>query len=67
MIDWLLRDDAPPSRSLGSLSASRNSAPTSTPAAGAGTDRWLRRFADRMFALTEEAALAYGAILGEAA
>lgn len=28
---------------------------------------WRRRFSDRIFALTEEAALAYGEIMGEAA
>lgn len=28
---------------------------------------WRRRFADRIFAFTEEAALAYGALMGEAA
>ena len=31
-----------------------------------GLDEWRRRFADRIFPLTEEAALAYGAIMGEA-
>ncbi|WP_421577687.1 type II toxin-antitoxin system VapC family toxin [Shinella sp. M31] len=34
---------------------------------GQGLDDWRRRFADRIFALTEEAALAYGEIMGEAA
>lgn len=32
-----------------------------------GLDGWRRRFADRIFGLTEEAALVYGAIMGEAA
>ncbi|MHB8529801.1 MAG: PIN domain-containing protein [Caulobacteraceae bacterium] len=31
-----------------------------------GLSEWRRRFADRTFALTEEAALAYGAIMGAA-
>lgn len=31
-----------------------------------GLTEWRRRFADRMFGLTEEAALAYGEIMGEA-
>lgn len=31
-----------------------------------GLDDWRRRFADRIFGLTEEAALAYGEIMGEA-
>ena len=33
----------------------------------AGLREWRRRFADRIYGLTEEAALAYGAIMGEAA
>ena len=32
-----------------------------------GLADWRRRFADRIFGLTEEAALAYGQIMGEAA
>jgi len=32
-----------------------------------GLAEWRRRFADRMFGLTEEAALAYGEIMGQAA
>ncbi|EJJ25513.1 type II toxin-antitoxin system VapC family toxin [Rhizobium sp. CF142] len=32
-----------------------------------GLAEWRRRFADRMFVLTEEAALAYGEIMGQAA
>jgi predicted nucleic acid-binding protein len=32
-----------------------------------GLTEWRRRFADRMFGLTEEAALAYGDIMGQAA
>lgn len=32
-----------------------------------GLDDWRRRFADRIFGLTEEAALAYGEIMGAAA
>lgn len=32
-----------------------------------GLQDWRRRFADRIFGLTEEAALAYGEIMGEAA
>jgi predicted nucleic acid-binding protein len=32
-----------------------------------GLDRWRRRFADRIFGLTEEAALVYGVVMGEAA
>ncbi|MBV1703820.1 MAG: type II toxin-antitoxin system VapC family toxin [Hyphomicrobiales bacterium] len=32
----------------------------------AGLADWRRRFADRVFAFTEEAALAYGAIMGDA-
>jgi predicted nucleic acid-binding protein len=31
-----------------------------------GLSDWRRRFADRIFGLTEEAALAYGDIMGEA-
>lgn len=31
-----------------------------------GLSEWRRRFADRIFGLTEEAALAYGEIMGEA-
>ena len=31
-----------------------------------GLSEWRRRFADRIFGLTEEAALAYGKIMGEA-
>ncbi|RDJ04824.1 type II toxin-antitoxin system VapC family toxin [Rhizobium grahamii] len=31
-----------------------------------GLTEWRRRFADRMFGLTEEAALAYGEIMGQA-
>jgi predicted nucleic acid-binding protein len=31
-----------------------------------GLSEWRRRFADRIFGLTEEAALAYGDIMGEA-
>ena len=31
-----------------------------------GLDEWRRRFADRIFGLTEEAALAYGEIMGAA-
>lgn len=31
-----------------------------------GLTEWRRRFSDRMFGLTEEAALAYGEIMGEA-
>jgi hypothetical protein len=31
-----------------------------------GLAEWRRRFADRMFGLTEEAALAYGEIMGQA-
>lgn len=31
-----------------------------------GLDDWRRRFADRIFGLTEEAALVYGEIMGEA-
>lgn len=31
-----------------------------------GLSRWRRRFADRIFGLTEEAALAYGEIMGAA-
>jgi predicted nucleic acid-binding protein len=31
-----------------------------------GPTEWRRRFADRIFALTEEAALAYGEIMGDA-
>ena len=33
----------------------------------AGLNDWRRRFADRIFGLTEEAAMAYGAIMGQAA
>ena len=33
----------------------------------AGLGEWRRRFADRIYGLTEDAALAYGAIMGEAA
>jgi predicted nucleic acid-binding protein len=33
----------------------------------AGLDAWRKRFAGRIFALTEEAALAYGEIMGSAA
>ena len=33
----------------------------------AGLSDWRRRFANRIFGLTEEAALAYGAIMGQAA
>ena len=32
-----------------------------------GLDDWRRRFADRIFGLTEEAALAYGELMGSAA
>lgn len=32
-----------------------------------GLDYWRRRFADRIFGLTEEAALAYGELMGTAA
>jgi len=32
-----------------------------------GLTEWRRRFADRMFGLTEEAALAYGEIMGQTA
>ena len=32
-----------------------------------GLDDWRRRFADRIFGLTEEAALAYGELMGAAA
>ncbi|MBB3647693.1 hypothetical protein GGI64_001613 [Rhizobium leguminosarum] len=32
-----------------------------------GLSEWRRRFADRIFGLTEEAALAYGDIMGDAA
>ena len=32
-----------------------------------GLSEWRHRFADRIFGLTEEAALAYGALMGEAA
>ncbi|MBT9371823.1 type II toxin-antitoxin system VapC family toxin [Rhizobium sp. CSW-27] len=32
-----------------------------------GLSDWRRRFADRIFAFTEEAALAYGMLMGEAA
>jgi len=39
--------------------------PRATRLAG-GLDAWRRRFADRIFAFTESAALAYGAIMGEA-
>ena len=31
-----------------------------------GLDRWRRRFSDRIYGLTEEAALAYGEIMGAA-
>lgn len=31
-----------------------------------GLEEWRRRYAERIFALTEEAALAYGEIMGEA-
>jgi predicted nucleic acid-binding protein len=33
----------------------------------AGLGEWRRRFADRIYGLTEDAALAYGAIMGETA
>lgn len=33
----------------------------------AGLAEWRRRFVDRIYGLTEDAALAYGAIMGEAA
>ena len=33
---------------------------------GQGLDDWRRRFADRIFGLTEEAALAYGDLMGAA-
>jgi predicted nucleic acid-binding protein len=33
----------------------------------AGLAEWRRRFVDRIYSLTEDAALAYGAIMGEAA
>jgi predicted nucleic acid-binding protein len=72
VIAWLMRFDAElalPTVTIGEIAFGINKILPDRRAArlSEGLAAWRRRFADRIFGLTEEAALAYGELMGTAA
>jgi len=72
VVDWLVRHDselALPTVTIAEIAYGISKIAPDQRAArlSAGLDEWRRRFADRIFPLTEEAALDYGALMGDAA
>ena len=69
VIAWLVRHDAELALSTVTIAEIAYGIPKIEPDQRAdrleqGLDEWRRRFADRIFGLTEEAALAYGELMG---
>lgn len=72
VVAWLIRFDAElalPTVAIGEIAFGINKILPDRRAArlNEGLAAWRRRFADRIFGLTEEAALAYGELMGAAA
>ena len=71
VVDWLVRHDAELALSsvvIAELAFGINKLPPDQRAKrlSAGLDSWRQRFAGRVFAFTEECAIAYGALMGAA-